>query len=39
METNNRKQLVTQDNGNIETAVMSQKAVTNSLSSNYKNFR
>lgn len=30
---------VVQDTGNSETAVMSQKAVTNSLSSNYKNFR
>ena len=31
--------MVVQDTGNSETAVMSQKAVTNSLSSNYKNFR
>ena len=30
---------VVQDTGNSETVVMSQKAVTNSLSSNYKNFR
>ena len=30
---------VVQELGNSETAVMSQKAVTNSLSSNYKNFR
>lgn len=30
---------VVQKLGNSETAVMSQKAVTNSLSSNYKNFR
>lgn len=30
---------VVQDTGNSETAVMSQKAVTDSLSSNYKNFR
>lgn len=30
---------VVQDTGNSETAVMSQKSVTNSLSSNYKNFR